>query len=286
MFDLFGQSTPLPMPHLELNGEDVGVKEKLAWEKEMIGVYLSEHPFARYARIIDPTSVTLIGQINEELSGEEVSLVGMVSSVRELSTKDHRAFCSAVLEDLESSIEVMVWPKTYENTRELWQEGNFLRVQGKVKMKDEKLQVGCDSVEMYVPDAAPKKAVNNLSTSPSGPEKTSSNGAIGNGHNGNGNGNGHNGNGKSPVNNVLHKVTFVIHETSDEDKDESTLNELVGLLKEYRGRDEVFLRIVNAEQVTTMKMPSVYIDYSPDLVKRLGKYLKPEDLIVEKLVPG
>ena len=95
MFDLFGQSAPVPMPHLEINGEDVSVKEKLAWEKEMMGVYLSEHPFARYAHKIDTTTITLIGQINEELSGQEVSLVGMVSSVRELSTKDHRAFCSA-----------------------------------------------------------------------------------------------------------------------------------------------------------------------------------------------
>ena len=63
MFDLFGQSTPVPMPHLEINGEDVSVKEKLAWEKELMGVYLSEHPFARYARKIDTTTITLIGQI-------------------------------------------------------------------------------------------------------------------------------------------------------------------------------------------------------------------------------
>jgi DNA polymerase-3 subunit alpha len=280
MFDLFGQSTPVPMPHLEISGEDVSVKEKLAWEKEMIGVYLSEHPFARYARNIDTTSITLIGQINEELSGQEVSLVGMVSAVRELSTKDHRAFCSAILEDLESNIEIMVWPKTYENTREIWQEGNFLRVQGKVKMKDEKLQVTCDAVEIYTPDAVPKNVVSSATPVTSGFGKI-------NGNNGNGsNGNGKNGNGKSAINNVLHKVTIVIHETEDEIQDEKNLNELVDLLREYRGKDEVNLRIVNNERVTNMKLPSVFIDYSPDLVKRLGKYIKPENLIVEKLAAG
>jgi hypothetical protein len=57
----------------------------------------------------------------------------------------------------------------------------------------------------------------------------------------------------------------------------------VELLKEYRGRDEVHLRIVSAERTTNLSLPSVYIDYSPDLAKRLGQYLKPEDLIVEKL---
>jgi DNA polymerase III subunit alpha len=312
MFDLFGQSSALPMQHLDLSGEDVSVKEKLAWEKEMIGVYLSEHPFARYARNIDPTEITLIGQINEELAGEEVELVGMVSSVRELSTKDHRAFCSAILEDLEGGIEVMVWPKTFENTRELWQEGNFLRVQGKVKMKDEKVQVGCDSVEVYNPDLRTKKRDGN-GTSPAlvngvsfgngishGNGVSYGNGASsGNGftngkgltgsNSSNGNGNGHNGNAKNgngASNTALHKVTFVIHESEDEVKDENALTELVNLLKEYRGRDEVFLRIVNEERVTHLKIPSVYIDYSPDLVKRLGKYIKAEDLIVEKVTAG
>jgi DNA polymerase-3 subunit alpha len=278
MFDIFGQSAPVPMPHLEINGEDVSVKEKLAWEKEMIGVYLSEHPFARYAHKIDTTTITLIGQINEELSGQEISLVGMVSSVRELSTKDHRAFCSAILEDLESSIEIMVWPKTFENTREIWQEGNFLRVQGKVKMKDEKLQVTCDAVEIYNPEALPKNV--GVVTFPLKVEKS-------NGHGPNGvNGNGKNGNGKSTVNNALHKITIVMHETEDEIQDDKYLNELVDLLKEYRGKDEVNLRIVNSERVTYLKLPSVFIDYSPDLVKRLSKYVKPEDLIVEKLSAG
>jgi DNA polymerase-3 subunit alpha len=278
MFDMFGQSAPVPMPHLEINAEDVSVKEKLAWEKEMIGVYLSEHPFARYAHKIDTTTITLIGQISEELSGQEVSLVGMVSSVRELSTKDHRAFCSAILEDLESSIEIMVWPKTYENTREIWQEGNFLRVQGKVKIKDEKLQVTCDAVEIYNPEALTKN-VGEVSAA-SKIEKS-------NGHGPNGaNENGKNGRVKTTTNNTLHKITIVMHETEDEVQDDKYLSELVDLLKEYRGKDEVNLRIVNSERVTNLKLPSVFIDYSPDLAKRLGKYVKPGDLIVEKLTAG
>ena len=188
-----------------------------------------------------------------------------------------------ILEDLESSIEIMVWPKTYENTREIWQEGNFLRVQGKVKMKDEKLQVTCDAVEIYNPEALPK----NVGVIPAPLKVEKSNGHSLNGANGNGkNGNGKNGNGKSTVNNALHKITIVMHETEDEVQDDKYLSELVDLLKEYRGKDEVNLRIVNSERVTNLKLPSVFIDFSPDLAKRLGKYVKPEDLIVEKLTAG
>jgi DNA polymerase III subunit alpha len=277
MFDMFGQSTPMPLPHLELGGEDAGVKEILAWEKEMIGVYLSEHPFTAYARHIDTTTITLIGQINEELSGDEVSLVGMVSAVRELNTKDHRSFCSAILEDLESSIEIMVWPRIYENTRELWQEGNFLRVEGKVKLKDEKVQVTCDSVEIYQPEKkAQLETVRTAETSVKSTNNTTQNGSS---HNGDGK----NGNGQNSVNNILHKITIVISETEDDSKDENDLTELVNLLKEYRGRDELYLRIVSPDRTTMCKMPGIYVDYSPDLVKRLGKYVKPENLIVDNL---
>ncbi len=277
MFDLFGQSAPVPMPQLEIKGEDVSVKEKLAWEKEMIGVYLSDHPFASYAPGIDPASVTLIGQINEELSGQEVSLIGMISAVRELSTKDHRAFCSAILEDLDSSVEIMVWPKIYDNTRELWHEGNILHVHGKVKMKEEIVQVTCDAVELFTPEMPSK---NRLNTTVAGPIRIEvSNGNASSGSNGHRK----NGNGKKPANVTKHKVTIVLNETEDEIQDEKDLNQLVDLLKEYRGGDEVFLRIVNKERVTNMKLPSVFIDYSPDLLKRLGKYVKPENIIVEIL---
>ncbi|HSW57659.1 MAG TPA: DNA polymerase III subunit alpha [Dehalococcoidales bacterium] len=282
MFDLFGQSTPVPMPDIEFQGEDVGVKEKLNWEKEMIGVYLSEHPFARYAQKIDTASVTFIGQINEELVGQDVSLVGMVSSFRELSTKDHRMFGSAILEDLDSSIEIMVWPKTYENTRDLWQAGTILRLQGKVKMKEEKLQVTCDAVEPFTLDLTEKI--------PAAGAKSSSKAAAVHGHTQNdgnsGNGQAKNGNGKKGSSGTVNKYTIILHETHDEQEDEKKLVELVDLLKQYRGKDEVHLRIINSVRTTNMKLSSVFIDFTPDLRKKLNKYVKPENLIIEQITPG
>jgi DNA polymerase III subunit alpha len=271
MFDLFGQTAAVPMPGIELSGEDVSTKEKLAWEKELMGVFLSEHPFARYAGHLDTTNITLIGQITAELEGESVSLVGMVSSLRELSTKDHRAFCSARVEDLETGIEVMVWPRTYESTRELWQEGSVLRIEGKVKLKEEQLQVTCDSVELYNPDAV-QHAAGSSAQSKNGAGKT------------NGNGNGKNG-GPKPVQPEPRKVTIVIHESEDPQKDEEYLNQVMEILKEYRGRDEVHLRVVNEDGATNLKLNN-FVEYSPDLQKRLSKLVSAENLIVGRLNGG
>jgi DNA polymerase-3 subunit alpha len=117
MFDLWGEAMPVPMPGLDLQTAEVSVKEKLSWEKELMGVYLSEHPFSSFACEMLSENTTLCGQIDAEMVGQTVVVAGMVASAHELSTKDHRPFISAVLEDLDRSIEVMVWPNVYSATR-------------------------------------------------------------------------------------------------------------------------------------------------------------------------
>jgi DNA polymerase-3 subunit alpha len=186
-----------------------------------------------------------------------------------------------MIEDLEGEVEVMVWPRLYEGTREMWQEGNILRIDGKVKLKEEKLQVTCDSVEIFKLDMAV--------AAPAPQPIAFGSPQVSSGHNGNGhsNGNGKNGNGKANGSAVtaplLHKLTFVIHETGEVEEDEARLVKLIELLKEYRGKDEVHLRIINGEATTNLKMLNVYTDFSPDLRKRLLAMMPESDLIVEKL---
>jgi DNA polymerase III subunit alpha len=276
MFDLFGQSAPVPLESLDLSGGEISVKEKLAWEKELMGVYLSEHPFSQYAKFIDTENTTLPSQINAELDGQSIVLVGLVSSVRELFTKDHRAFCSAVLEDDVANIEVMVWTRTYENTKALWQEGSFLRIEGKVRVKEERLQMNCDAVELCKQEVQPKAAALVIS-----PNAAKSNG---NGH-GNGNGkliNGINGKNGSTPQPEPRKITIVIRETDDEEKDVAYFNRIMELLQDCRGKDELHFRMVSENCVTNLKMANTFIDLSPDLQKRLSQMVSPENLIVEK----
>jgi DNA polymerase III subunit alpha len=276
MFDLFGQSAPIPMPSLELAEEDIAAKDKLAWEKELMGVFLSEHPFARYSKLIDTENTILPSQVNAELEGQSLVMVGMVDSVRELFTKDHRAFCAAQIADDAALIEVMVWARTYEDTRDLWKEGNFLRIEGKVKIREERVQFTCDAVDIYKPEEASKPTRLLV-------QKETANGhANGNGKNGkakNGQSNGNNGN------EVLeqHKLIITLIETVDEAKDIELYNKVMDIIKEYRGKDEVHLRIVNSEHVTNLKINGLFTDVSPDLKKRLGQIVGIENLRTEIL---
>ena len=151
MFDLFGESISVPTEALDLPGGDVTAKEKLAWEKEYLGVYVSEHPFAAAVRQLSRDTATLCGQIDEEMVGQAVEIAGLVASLRVLTTKDRRPFVAAVLEDLSGTIEVTAWPELYERTRELWAEGELLVARGKITDRRGSIQLSCDQVERYAP---------------------------------------------------------------------------------------------------------------------------------------
>jgi DNA polymerase-3 subunit alpha len=151
MFDLWGEEVPVPTPSIVLATEKVPVKEILAWEKELTGVYLSEHPFASFAEKLN-AETTLCGQIDVESEGQHVVVAGMVASVHHLFTRERKPFSSTLLEDLTGNIEVMVWPKLYTDTKDLWQEGNILLVEGKVKLRNDKVQLYCDRVKLYTPE--------------------------------------------------------------------------------------------------------------------------------------
>ena len=160
MFNLWGESLPSPLPSLDLEEVELPVKQRLAEEKELLGVYFSEHPWHQYTKgSFLSNTTTLCGQIDAEMVGQVVVVAGMVSSVRKLVTKNKRSFVIAVLEDLVGAIEVTCWPELYQQTEGLWVEGNMLLVQGKVKVREEKVQLVCEQVQKYRATEPPKKKI-------------------------------------------------------------------------------------------------------------------------------
>ena len=155
MFDLFGESVQTPLPSLELEGEDAPKSERLAWEHELLGLYLSEHPFTSAAKKLASTSTTLCGQIDEDMVGKTLTIAGMVASVRHLFTRESKPFVAATLEDLDGSIDVNVWPEVCQRTKDLWVEGNILLIEGKVQSWRDQIQVSVDSARIYKPEDVP-----------------------------------------------------------------------------------------------------------------------------------
>jgi DNA polymerase-3 subunit alpha len=242
MFDLWGEATPVPMPGLDLQKDEVSIREKLAWEKELMGVCLSERPFNSLVNNTSSENNTLCGQIDAQMAGQSVVVAGMVASVHYLLTRDRKSFISAVLEDLDGSVEVMVWPRVYADTKELWQEGNILLVQGKVRLKDDQVQLSCDSVRRYEPETTPGEAVE----APQPEEVPGVDKTV-----------------------PIRRVVISLSQTSDEAGDVAALRKLIDTIREFPGQDEVKLCIADGERLVNLKMPDIYTNYCPELHERL-----------------
>jgi DNA polymerase-3 subunit alpha len=139
-----GSSLPLP------DVPEVPRKEMLAWEKELVGFYVSEHPLQQVAASLDGTVTASCGEIDEEMAGQKVVIAGIVPWVRPHITKKGNSMAFVQLEDLQGSIEVIVFPSIYEKTRELWQADKILIIKGRVDAKGRGAKVICESVQDYL----------------------------------------------------------------------------------------------------------------------------------------
>ena len=140
MFDLLGQSSEVPHIAWGQAGEEVSLKQKLLWERELLGVYFSQ-PLNLLAGELSAAGVVSCAEISRDMIDETVEIRGMVISVRQARTKDNRPFVVASIEDLDAAIEVIAWPRLYESTQAVWQEGNIISVKGVVKIRDGDVQL-------------------------------------------------------------------------------------------------------------------------------------------------
>jgi DNA polymerase-3 subunit alpha len=135
----------------------VSPRERLAWEKEALGVYLSDHPFQEAARWLRTRVTATTASLSEETGSEKVTLAGVLSGVRRILTKKRETMVVAQLEDLHGTIEVVVFPRTLERTAELWQDDAIVIVEGRLDTgragRDERpsRQVICEAAEAWTP---------------------------------------------------------------------------------------------------------------------------------------
>jgi len=125
----------------------------LAWEKELLNLYLSAHPLAHVASVLRKRTTASTSHLNEEWAGQQVTLGGRVTEVRRLMTKRGASMAAVQLEDMQGAIEVVVFPKVFAETAERWHEDAILLVTGSVKLRDVEPQIVCESVEEFVPSA-------------------------------------------------------------------------------------------------------------------------------------
>ncbi len=126
---------------------EVPVRERLRWEKELLGLYLSEHPMGEVAEQVGQFVTAYSADLRDEsLDGQRIVVAGIVTGFRTVITKAKSTMGVATIEDLQGTIEIVVFPKLYEQTAGTWTEGSILLVSGRIDHRGEEVSLLADLV--------------------------------------------------------------------------------------------------------------------------------------------
>ncbi len=148
--NLFGDA------QLHLTATDpADMRTRLSWEKALLGLYISDHP-ARTFRDHIAHIATPIGDLaaaapadatnSDEETAPHHSIAGIVVAQQKILTKKGQQMLFVTLEDTTGAIECLVFPKTYEATRDLWEDEAALLIRGTLSTKDGECKLLVDDV--------------------------------------------------------------------------------------------------------------------------------------------
>jgi DNA polymerase-3 subunit alpha len=118
-------------------GKEIDELEILKWEKELLGIYLSGHPYKRYSPRFNGKTKNIKEVLKME-EGMKISLAGVLNEIRRMITKNKEPFAYLEIEDLTDKIEVMLFPKVYENYFDILKEGKIYFLVGTLQKRDNK----------------------------------------------------------------------------------------------------------------------------------------------------
>lgn len=110
-------------------------KERLTWERELLGLYISAHPLDNYDAFFSEQTVPLV-EMTQDIDGRTLTIGGLVSSVRSIVTKSGTKMAFVKIEDKTSEAEVIVFPKLYEKIGAKLTQDAVVKVTGKVSARD------------------------------------------------------------------------------------------------------------------------------------------------------
>jgi DNA polymerase III alpha subunit len=130
---LFGAHTGVTEDiHLPKTVAEVNRREILNWERELIGLYVSDHPLSPVMDVLTQAVTHFAGQLNDASHGEKVRVAGMVTRIRHHQTKNGQQMAFATIEDIQGNVELVIFPRTWDKVQSLVQFDHIILVDGKV----------------------------------------------------------------------------------------------------------------------------------------------------------
>ncbi|TSC55888.1 MAG: DNA polymerase III subunit alpha [Parcubacteria group bacterium Gr01-1014_18] len=124
--------------------------ERLLWEKELLGVYITSHPFGEaYLKVAGKS--TPLANLGSVSNGSGITVSGVIQTTKKIETKKGDPMMFVKVEDIKASVEIVVFPKTFKKFESLLMENQFITVEGKLGEKDGKRFVAADTIAPLTP---------------------------------------------------------------------------------------------------------------------------------------
>ncbi len=145
----FSNMLHFPLPQVN----DLPLEIKLSMEKELLGFYVTENPIAKKLSVIKAAITHRIDEIDIGKNYNQIVKVGgYIKQIRQVTTKKNsKQMAFATLADETGEIDIVVFPKIFEQTKDCWQEEQILVVEGKVDFKEDKLNILADKITLVTP---------------------------------------------------------------------------------------------------------------------------------------
>ncbi len=135
MFAALGGDKLMPSVELKTSPVKYTSKEQLMWERELLGLYISAHPLDNYDAFFEEQTIPLHA-CTPQIDGQKVSVGGLVSTIRTIVTKAGTKMAFVGIEDKTSEMELIVFPRLYEQLGDSLQQDAIVKVAGTINARD------------------------------------------------------------------------------------------------------------------------------------------------------
>lgn len=140
-------------PTLRLKPQPPSEKaQRLAWEKQLLGLYITEHPFAEFDELLRGRTYP-INQL-PQAGSSPVCIAGYITQIQKILTKNRDNMVFAKVEDMSGTVEVLVFPKLLAQKPDLWQADTAVLVQGRLSEKDSDVKLVANDVKPITLESA------------------------------------------------------------------------------------------------------------------------------------
>ena len=147
LFDLMGgDDVAVVDDGVEIPDAEFSKSQLLKLEREMLGLYVSDHPLFGAERLLEELADTTVAGLRDKDDGARVQVGGVLTGLQKRFTKKGDTYLLATLEDLSGSVDVVFWPSTYRVAHEVLGEDEVLIVDGRVESRDESVKLTADKV--------------------------------------------------------------------------------------------------------------------------------------------